>query len=225
MPATIATPLSQDEFETLADFLDAHSPFDTDGLLGLLHAVAIAPGQVLPSAWIRVLVPQGFVDQKSEETGLEFIGLVMRQYNEVVDALQHRQTILPDPDDVQGCTSFAAGYVAGAELDAEWIGNDDRWTFAAPLAYLGGKHDLVPPKMLDDIERHLQPDPNQSLRQQLAAMVATAYDSFEKYRCASASGPPPPPSTRIGRNDPCSCGSGKKYKRCCINRQPATGAR
>ena len=23
---------------------------------------------------------------------------------------------------------------------------------------------------------------------------------------------------KIGRNDPCPCGSGKKYKRCCINR-------
>jgi len=23
---------------------------------------------------------------------------------------------------------------------------------------------------------------------------------------------------KIGRNDPCGCGSGKKFKRCCINR-------
>lgn len=30
---------------------------------------------------------------------------------------------------------------------------------------------------------------------------------------------PPQPATRsvhIGRNDPCSCGSGKKYKKCCL---------
>jgi hypothetical protein len=26
------------------------------------------------------------------------------------------------------------------------------------------------------------------------------------------------PGARIGRNDPCPCGSGKKYKRCCMNR-------
>ena len=33
--------------------------------------------------------------------------------------------------------------------------------------------------------------------------------------------PPPPPITRkekVGRNDPCPCGSGKKYKRCCLNK-------
>jgi uncharacterized protein YecA (UPF0149 family) len=26
--------------------------------------------------------------------------------------------------------------------------------------------------------------------------------------------PPPPPSGKVGRNDPCPCGSGKKYKKC-----------
>ena len=25
---------------------------------------------------------------------------------------------------------------------------------------------------------------------------------------------------KIGRNDPCPCGSGKKYKHCCLNRTP-----
>lgn len=25
-------------------------------------------------------------------------------------------------------------------------------------------------------------------------------------------------SVKIGRNDPCPCGSGKKYKKCCINK-------
>lgn len=24
---------------------------------------------------------------------------------------------------------------------------------------------------------------------------------------------------KVGRNDPCPCGSGKKYKHCCINKQ------
>jgi uncharacterized protein YecA (UPF0149 family) len=26
--------------------------------------------------------------------------------------------------------------------------------------------------------------------------------------------PPPPPAGKVGRNDPCPCGSGKKYKKC-----------
>jgi len=27
-------------------------------------------------------------------------------------------------------------------------------------------------------------------------------------------------SPKIGANAPCTCGSGKKYKRCCMNKQP-----
>jgi len=31
------------------------------------------------------------------------------------------------------------------------------------------------------------------------------------------------PSQKIGRNDPCPCGSGKKYKHCCVDRHTTTG--
>jgi hypothetical protein len=31
--------------------------------------------------------------------------------------------------------------------------------------------------------------------------------------------PPPPPKKKVGRNDPCPCGSGKKFKRCCMKKQ------
>jgi uncharacterized protein YecA (UPF0149 family) len=40
---------------------------------------------------------------------------------------------------------------------------------------------------------------------------------------------PPRPATltqphhRIGRNDPCPCGSGKKYKKCCMGKSTALG--
>ncbi|MFV9616392.1 MAG: SEC-C metal-binding domain-containing protein, partial [Gammaproteobacteria bacterium] len=27
---------------------------------------------------------------------------------------------------------------------------------------------------------------------------------------------------KIGRNDPCHCGSGKKYKKCCLSKEPIT---
>jgi len=31
---------------------------------------------------------------------------------------------------------------------------------------------------------------------------------------------PVAPAVNIGRNDPCPCGSGKKYKKCCMNQTP-----
>ena len=47
--------------------------------------------------------------------------------------------------------------------------------------------------------------------------------SDEIFRSRAA--PPPPPRLdrpdRVGRNDPCPCGSGKKFKKCCLKKQPA----
>jgi hypothetical protein len=31
--------------------------------------------------------------------------------------------------------------------------------------------------------------------------------------------PEPPPKKKLGRNDPCPCGSGKKFKKCCLHKQ------
>lgn len=31
--------------------------------------------------------------------------------------------------------------------------------------------------------------------------------------------------SKVGRNDPCSCGSGKKYKQCCMNKEESSSAR
>jgi uncharacterized protein YecA (UPF0149 family) len=32
-----------------------------------------------------------------------------------------------------------------------------------------------------------------------------------------AAAPPPAAAKKIGRNAPCPCGSGKKYKKCCVD--------
>ena len=33
----------------------------------------------------------------------------------------------------------------------------------------------------------------------------------------------PPPKKKIGRNDPCPCGSGKKFKKCCMRKRQGDG--
>jgi len=55
--------------------------------------------------------------------------------------------------------------------------------------------------------------------------LCTAYQQLFAYaeqriEALSARVPPPPPKAAaepqpVGRNDPCPCGSGKKYKKCC----------
>lgn len=217
-PRRIATPLTDDEYETLASALDDNSPFDVEGLLGVLHAVSVAPSLVPPSTWLHVVLPDGMagLDARGAQ---EFLGLVMRLYNDVLDGVTSRRPIMPHADDEAGCDAFAAGFVAGAEADPEWTGDDDHWSWTAWAAYLAGKRELVDPTILRQLDG--DPDARPTLREKMAFMVLAANETFLTVRRAALGEltPTAPPSTkaRVGRNEPCPCGSGKKYKRCCID--------
>ena len=217
MPTTpLSQPLSDDEYGTLGDLLEARSPFDTDGLLGALHAVVVAPSMVPPSAWLPVVLPDGFGDVDAERR----VGLVFRLFNEVLESV-HRGAafLMPEADDLDACTSFAAGFAAGAELDPLWIGDDDRWTFASWAAYLGNRLDLVPEHTLAKLDALA--DSKQTIRRDMHAIINAAHESFTKLRRAALTKQPTQNVHRVGRNESCPCGSGRKFKRCCIDQKPA----
>jgi uncharacterized protein len=213
LASSLVNPLSDDDFDALGDLLDEHSPFDTQGVLGVIHAVALTPSLMPPSAWLPEVLPNG-----PGQDAQVLIGLLLRLYNEVLDALNDGHAILPEEDDVTACEAFAAGYAAAAARDPAWIGDDDRWTFAAPFAHLAGRLDLVPASMLAKLEA--MPDPKLLTRQNLGAIVRSTHESFRKLRQAALPKAPTlarDSAARVGRNQPCPCGSGKKYKRCCIS--------
>jgi len=209
--AIASASLSDSEYDALELYLQICSPFDLDGLLGMLHAVGSAPGLVPPSAWLPVLLPKGI--ELTEGEGKLFIDLIMRLYNYVLGELSSGAVIVPEEDDLAGWESFAAGYLAGAMEDPVWVNNDDHWTFAAWAAYLDNQPDLVEPELRSKLDA--EPDTRASLCRQGAAIVSATYDSFLKDRSPTSASAPGP--ARVGRNDPCPCGSGKKFKRCCID--------
>jgi len=194
-------PLSEDEFERLAEFLEAHSPFDTDGPLGVLNAVAVAPSLLPPSAWLPVVLPTGLGGLGTTEAQ-EVIGLLFRLHGDVLDALKHQQALMPAPEDVAECKAFAAGYAAGAEIDPEWISNADHWSFAAPMAYLGGRLDLVSEKTAQDIQLNFAPDPEQILLRSMGGLIRASHESFKKVRKNTLSQMAPAKPTASSRAGP-----------------------
>jgi uncharacterized protein len=200
-------------------FLDAHVPLGGDGVLGLLHAVAVAPSVMPPSRWLPAALPDGALSTADDSAQL--IDLLLRCHNDVVAAIEEQRTMTPYEEDAEACEHFAAGYVAGATLDPAWRGDADRWTFAAPFAYLCGRRDLVPARMLGQIDAGGSPEEARAtMRRQMGSLVIATRDSFRHHRIASMAavlpGSPVKRSVpRVGRNEPCPCGSGKKYKKCC----------
>ena len=65
------------------------------------------------------------------------------------------------------------------------------------------------PALLEELERQGRLGGGGTLAKYVRALA----DAF-------AGGPIRNPGSRIGRNDPCPCGSGRKYKQCCLNREP-----
>jgi uncharacterized protein len=209
--------LSEDELDRLGDLLETHAALDVEGLLGLLHAVAVAPGPMPPSSWLRTVLPrEAAVD---EDVLNELFPLVMRQYHEVLRALKKDVVIMPGPEDVEGCKSFAFGFTAGAERDPEWKGKPERWILASPFAYLAGRHDLLTPTMMDGFTN--AENAEDRIRNGMGDFFWDAETAFVKIRGELVEAAAAAANVRIGRNDPCPCGSGKKYKRCHLAKESA----
>lgn len=206
--------LSDHEQARLDDLLVEAEACDLDEALGMLHAVAVAPGLIHPSTWL----PQVLGEAPKLEAGRmqELLGLLMGLYNQVLTNVSNGTTVVPPEEEFERCRSFAVGYTRGALLDPKWFGDDERWTFVAGMAFLAERHDLVSPKLLATMAA--QPDAEGMVREQMHQLIQAANKSFLKVRraeaeemCRTSARPP-----RAPRNEPCPCGSGMKYKRCCF---------
>jgi hypothetical protein len=96
-----------------------------------------------PSRWLPVLVSQDQDKALSMAEMQVLLELLMRQYNDVLDALSRGMVVMPEAHEEEHCVRFAEGFVAGAELDARWRSDEWLWRFVEPIAYLAGRFDLV----------------------------------------------------------------------------------
>ena len=175
MPIAVDVPLDDDELDVLEERgLDVHYA------LGVIHAVGVAPGMIPTPQWL----PLAFGNVPPDQTT---IGLVLRLYNQVIGMLaKGREVMIPEAEDGDECVAFASGYVAAASLDPAWVGHSARWTFAAPLAFLAERHDLVPAGFLDKVPN--REEAREVALRDLGKLVYAAYQSFAKERLAICPG-------------------------------------
>jgi uncharacterized protein len=214
MASAASKPLTDEEYELLSDYLDEFGALDMHQLIGLFNAVAVAPSMMQPSTWLPVVLPDGPRANFDVVQNRALVDLLLRQYNDVVTAFDVDAVISPPPEEEEACVHFASGFVAGAELDPAWIDDEVSLSFLAPFAYLCDRPDLIPPEELEELSAN--PNSRAKLCKDLGDNVADAYEFFRNTGTLSA---PQTPirreGPRVGRNDPCPCGSKKKFKRCC----------
>jgi len=236
----LSQPLSEREIEELEDVLLAlpedRSSLDVSMLDGFLVGVLLQPDPVMPSEWLPLVfdAPDGEPmipgDPDREKRAID---LVMRHYNNLAAHLAAREPFDPIVFDVDDEES------SSAERDDEFL---PLWPWAAgfmdALESFPGLLDRFEED--DDVQaamvhivRHLRTDPDDAsddARQleldreeiDLEVPLADLDDAIEQLvlavmDIADVTRPRRPverAQPKIGRNDPCPCGSGRKYKQC-----------
>ena len=197
-----------------------------DELDGFVAGLLVCPELIRPSEWL----PAVWGSEDDEGPGFDnldhmnrVIGLVIEHYNEVA------RTLIEHPD--RYAPLFAVDRRNDDIIWETWIAGFDKALNLRPGAW---KPILdADPQTADalaglialaDVDRR----DSRFSEEQLDAWTVRAPDAIgpwvvalNRWRLTHGGIGPAPPSpfpargAKVGRNDPCPCGSGKKYKKCC----------
>ena len=104
-------------------------------------------------------------------------------------------------------------YVYANENDAIYIGDG--------LECLSIIYDVEIPEMPDIIRKRKEQEKRQKAREKELNELAAKYKRNKEQGTLEKGAKVVPfkrNSPKVGRNEPCPCGSGKKYKKCCLNK-------
>ena len=229
----LITPLSDEEYDRLGEFLlervdeDADTAGRDEGVLditeldGLFTAIVSGPVPVMPSQWLPAVWGDFEPVWGDEKAFQEILSLMMRHMNAIAHIL------METPEDfeplylerkVEGRTytivdEWCEGYWRGVQLaqDAWDEGGKEMATLLTPILAFTGVTDWKAHEYaledLETIQRAITPN----VRAIHAYWLARRADYEPVARPVRRSEP------RVGRNDPCPCGSGKKYRKCCLH--------
>jgi len=228
MSSALQQGLSEAETERLAERLAANThpgALSLEAVDGLFCALIASPAMIMPHEYLPVILGGSLAESglADDLTGVqELMGLLMRYWNSIAHDFEHETVHLayieePGVDGISGRT-WARGYMRGTRLAPEgWnrIFQDDDEAMLLSIPIVAGEVDPEWPKEL------LTPEKSDEILQRMLAGAARAYRYFKEDRInharatAHRAEPYERAGPKIGRNDPCPCGSGKKYKRCC----------
>ncbi|TCV90637.1 UPF0149 family protein [Sulfurirhabdus autotrophica] len=221
--------ITEQETDQLEDLLASdifnNEAMTLDYLQGFLCAVASGPDLIPPSIWI----PAALGDSPEYESAAQaetVLDLLMKFYNTIASALQNDEEfdlILYEMDDESEELDYAAwceAYVYGTQIgEINWI--EAAGEFAPDLSEKMEAFFLLSGMLKDDAEKHNEPWLSKKDEEKAIAMAQEDFLSTinDLYRFWQIQRTPQNSITRdapkVGRNDPCPCGSGKKFKQCC----------
>jgi uncharacterized protein len=211
-------------------------------LQGFLFAIACSPETIAPSEWLPTIGNEEDLKFADQNEAQEILGLIMTLYNEINVAVLERSNSMPagcvfhediseDFEDHSPISRWSRGFAAGHDWLAEtWeeylFGELDKECGATLMvlsffssrrlaeAYFSdmrpGKH-----KRGDEPFENFAKTMRKMFPDALASYAHIGRSIFEAILEHDSGSGESALSEKIGRNEPCPCGSGKKYKKCC----------
>jgi uncharacterized protein len=210
----------KDEIEALDAFLMSDdSPEDCMMLCdldGFLTGIAIGPQLIPPSEWLPIVWGNQEPAFKSAAQAQQVLGTIMKRYNQILDEVAARAInpiFMETPAGDIIASDWAEGFMQAVYLRPkswdEVFDADKDYALIVPIMALCCDRDGKSLLGLDQkTEDHFFENGGDLVP--AAALALSDYWKSKQRR-------PNQPShqDKIGRNDPCRCGSGKKYKKCC----------
>lgn len=219
------------EFDDPAGLDDSSELDDAEGgiyclseLDGFLTAIVSGPETVLPSRWLPVVWGELQPEFDTEDEAEQILSLIVRHMNSIARHLiEEPETFEPlfferelDDRRILIVDEWCEGYLRGVELSFDaWSEGDPalRNHLMSILAFseVGGwtGHEA---ESSDEVEQR---------QLAIAPSVRAIHAYWLARRTSDGAGAARHETVRrtqqrIGRNEPCPCGSGKKYKKCCL---------
>lgn len=221
--------MTEQEVDRLEDLLSSDAfngeAMTLDTLQGFLCAVASAPETIPQTVWLAETVGESpRYDSPAQEK--ETLDLLLKFYQSITSALANGDDFdlilygLEDNSEELDYTAWCDGYIYGSQIgETNWFKAAGEFT-----EDLGEKMEvffLLNGLLKEDALKHKQPwltakeeaRAMAKAQEDLPVVIGDIYRFWQSQRAIPA--PIRNESDKIGRNDPCPCGSGKKFKQCC----------
>ena len=222
------TDAEYDRLEAIIGKFEGEDAMNAEEMDGFFAALICGPVTILPSVYLDEIwggqeAPFATADELDE-----FLNLAMRHWNFVARTLASPDMVyLPwlvteEGEEVPKGNNWAQGFLRGVDFCREAWDEifEDEDDFAILLSVLALAHENDP----DPEMRPWKTPPDRELRMEVLAGLAVsaqrAYEFFRPHRMREARREQTGArmvGRKIGRNEFCPCGSGKKYKHCCGN--------
>ena len=222
-------PMTEADIDRLEELLESEifkgEAMLLDELQGFLCSVISGPDPVMPEEWLPLVLGEDPRYESADQAD-EVVGLLMRFYNQIASDLNAGQApaLILYPVDEDGSRydygPWADGYLLGSELGArQWL--EAAGEHSDELAELLEAFFLLNGSLKEDVGAAGEPWLSEAA--EARALRAAEEDlpslvlSIHQFWKALADKPEPMvrDSEKVGRNDACPCGSGRKFKQCC----------